>query len=113
MKRQGFDWEMEKLRRRFPGMELIEKGEWAVKEGKMDWTFSSAEKGTLKDTLKDTLKLKGHPLGPSRDAHLVVSHLAGALYSLEQDYVKLLGAVYVRGKRTEPHGRKSQPRYIR
>ena len=56
--RQGFDWEMEKLRRRFSGMELNDRGEWVVKEGKMDWTFSPAKKDAT-DAMKAPVKTSG------------------------------------------------------
>jgi len=44
---RGFDWELEKLRRRFSGMEISDKGEWVKKSGHLDWTFSPAKRNLL------------------------------------------------------------------
>ncbi|GMH58376.1 hypothetical protein TrRE_jg12031, partial [Triparma retinervis] len=55
---KGFDWELEKLRRRFSGMEMNDQGEW-MKVGSADWTFSPAKRDLLED---DGTTLAGGPL---------------------------------------------------
>ena len=40
---EGFDWEMEKLRRYAAGLTVDANGDWVRSKGSRDWTFSPAK----------------------------------------------------------------------